>query len=141
MAYTLEELRRIWKSTDGRCHLTGRPIKLKDYGKTWEVDHSKPRAKGGSNHGNNLKPATISANRSKQARSSRAARRAHGLPRSPMSPAEQERRRSQNTRTGVAIGAAVGALMTVAMGPMGRVVGGLIGGIIGGLIGHDAEVE
>lgn len=104
MTYTDEQLKRIWKSTDGRCHLTGRRLLLKDYGKTWEVDHSKPRAKGGSDHGNNLKPALVSANRSKQATGSRATRRSHGLKRSPMSAAEQGRKRGGNTASGAVLG-------------------------------------
>jgi len=39
------------------------------YGKTsekgWEVDHSKPQSKGGTDHLNNLNPMNPSANRSK----------------------------------------------------------------------------
>ena len=134
MAYSEQELRRIWKSTDGRCHLTGRRLKLKDYGRTWEVEHSKARAKGGSDHGNNLKPALIAANRSKQTMTSRAVRRSYGLQRSPMSSAEQDRTRAGNTAKGAALGAAVGA---AAAGP----VGALVGGILGGLVGRSSRVE
>lgn len=39
------------------------------YGKTskmgWEIDHSKPRSKGGTNHLNNLRPLNTIANRKK----------------------------------------------------------------------------
>lgn len=128
MAYTKDELRRIWKSTDGRCHLTGRRLLLKDYSETWEVDHSRPRAKGGSSHGNNLKPALVSANRSKQATGSRAVRRRNGLTRSPMSPGEQGRKRSSNTAGGALVGATTGAAIA---GPPGLVVGGILGALLG----------
>ncbi len=76
--YTKEQLDHIWDK--------GQPIRGKDpdlyrkdiygnemykpsYGKTsekgWEVDHSKPQAKGGTEHLNNLQPMNSSANRSK----------------------------------------------------------------------------
>jgi 5-methylcytosine-specific restriction endonuclease McrA len=134
MSYTKAELRRIWASTAGRCHLSGKCVRLSDYGSTWEVDHSKPRAKGGSDHGNNLKPATLKANRSKQARSSRAARRDHGLARSPMSKKEQGRRRGNNTAAGLAMGAGAGAAI-------GGPPGALIGGLLGALFGNGRKVE
>ncbi len=134
MGYTKVQLQRIWKSTDGRCHLTSRRLRLKDYGITWEVDHSKPRAKGGSDHGNNLKPALVTANRSKQAMTSRAVRQGNGLRRSPMSVAEQQRNRVNNAAAGAAVGVAVGAAVA---GPVGAVVGG----VVGGLFGHGRKVE
>jgi hypothetical protein len=134
MAYSKEQLSRIWKCTDGRCHLTGKRLRLRDYGKTWEVDHSKPRAKGGSDHGNNLKPALMSANRSKQATSSRATRRKHGLTRSPMSREEQGRTRATNATAGGLAGAAAGAAI-------GGPAGALVGGVLGALLGRSAKVE
>ena len=134
MAYTEEQIRRAWKSTDGRCHLTGRRLRLSDYGRTWEIDHSKPRAKGGSDHGNNLKPALLVVNRSKQASTSRAVRRAYGLQRSPMSRAEQNRNRVNNAAGGAVLGAVAGGAMA---GP----VGALVGGVLGGLVGHGTKVE
>lgn len=33
--------------------------------KGWEIDHSKPQSKGGTDHLNNLQPMNTSANRSK----------------------------------------------------------------------------
>ncbi len=46
---------------------------------------SRQRARGGTDHGNNLYPAAISVNRSKQDRSSRSVRREYGLTRAPPS--------------------------------------------------------
>jgi len=139
--YTKEERKRIWERTDGRCHLTGKHLKLKDYGVTWEIDHSKPVAKGGANHGNNYFAASISANRSKQARSSRSVRRDNGLNRSPMSRKEQEKRRDANTLKGAAGGAAAGAALLGALFPPATLLGAGIGGLAGALLGNKAKVE
>ncbi|MHB8618547.1 MAG: hypothetical protein ACYDAG_03080 [Chloroflexota bacterium] len=55
------------------------------------VDHSKPRARGGTDHGNSLYPALKRANLSKGMRPAGAVRREFGLPRAPLSTrAEQE---------------------------------------------------
>lgn len=134
MKYTAEQRKRIWKSTNGRCHLTGRRLKLADYGTTWEIDHSRPRARGGSDHANNLKPATITANRAKQAASSRAVRRRHGLSRSPMSPAERSRTKSRRALGGAVAGAALAAAV---LGPPGL----FFGAAVGALFGHSGKPE
>jgi hypothetical protein len=57
MSYNREELREIFRKTDGHCHLTGKKLILKHYGKcddhgAWEVDHSRARARGGGDHWN-----------------------------------------------------------------------------------------
>ena len=132
MCYLKHELQRIWKSTNGRCHLTGAALRLSDYGRTWEVDHSKPKAVGGSDHGNNLKP--VSANRAKQARSSRSVRREAGLTRAPLSAKAIERARTDNAVGGALGGAGVGALL-------GGPAGALFGALLGAVFGHDSKVE
>ena len=47
----------------------GNTIYYHSYGKTsdmeWEIDHSKPQSKGGSDHLNNLQPLCTKANRQK----------------------------------------------------------------------------
>ncbi len=47
----------------------GNPMYKPSYGKNtpmgWEIDHSKPQSKGGSDHLNNLQPLNTSANRKK----------------------------------------------------------------------------
>ena len=73
----------------------------------WEVDHSRPRAAGGSDHGNNLYGAHISCNRSKGAVSSRAARTRHGTPRTPKSRGQrQEDKRETRFLIGTVVAAA-----------------------------------
>jgi 5-methylcytosine-specific restriction endonuclease McrA len=52
----------IFERTDGRCHLCSKPLALSNYGRlgrrgSWEVDHSKPRARGGTDRLSNLLPA------------------------------------------------------------------------------------
>lgn len=47
----------------------GNPMYKPSYGKNtpmgWEIDHSKPQSKGGSDHLNNLQPMNTQANRQK----------------------------------------------------------------------------
>jgi 5-methylcytosine-specific restriction endonuclease McrA len=47
----------------------GNPMYKPSYGKStemgWEIDHSKPQSKGGSDHLNNLQPLNTAANRQK----------------------------------------------------------------------------
>ena len=76
--FTQELLGRVWdkgqpiqgKNPDlYREDLYGNEMYKHSYGKTsakgWEVDHSKPQSKGGTDHLNNLQPMNTSANRSK----------------------------------------------------------------------------
>ena len=48
----------------------GNEIYYSSYGKNttmgWEIDHSKPKAKGGTDHLNNLQPLQTTENRKKQ---------------------------------------------------------------------------
>ncbi|MEX2477692.1 MAG: HNH endonuclease signature motif containing protein [Gracilimonas sp.] len=52
-----------------RRDVMGNVIYKPSYGKAsemgWEIDHSKPKSKGGTDHLNNLRPLQTSANRSK----------------------------------------------------------------------------
>ena len=84
MAYSLRQLERIFDRTGGRCHLCHGDLYFDDYGAPavldgWEVEHSRPRARGGTDHPNNLYAACVSCNRSKGTRSSAAFRRDFGL--------------------------------------------------------------
>lgn len=76
--YDDEKLRKIWnkgaeipgKDPDRyREDKYGNPMFWDSYGKRtamgWEVDHSKPKAKGGTDHLNNLQPMQHEANRKK----------------------------------------------------------------------------
>lgn len=70
MPYTNEELNKIYDKNNGYCWHCGIKLSFKNYGKigekaAWEVDHSNPLSRGGTDHLNNLVPACIPCNRSK----------------------------------------------------------------------------
>jgi hypothetical protein len=80
----------VYDRTAGYCHICEKKLAFKNYGVlgakgAWEIDHSKARANGGSDHGNNLYAACIGCNRSKQHGSTRAARAFHGRTAAPLS--------------------------------------------------------
>ena len=84
MPYSLDQLELIFDRTDGRCHLCHSDLYFEDYGAPaykdgWEVEHSRPRARGGTDHPNNLYAACVSCNRRKGTRSSAEFRRDLGL--------------------------------------------------------------
>lgn len=101
MSYDHGERRRIYDRTDGRCHLCREELAYRNYAAVgargaWEVDHSRARARGGSDCAANLFPACISCNREKGASSSRTMRAQHGFSRAPMSRDEQSATRVRN---------------------------------------------
>lgn len=133
MAYSDEQLDRIYDRTNGRCHVCRKRLAFTNYGSVgrrgaWEVDHSRPRARGGSDHGNNLYAACIACNRSKQAVTSRAVRAREGFKRAPLSQHGRDARRAANTTTGAIIGGIAGALV---LGLPGILLGGAAGGVFG----------
>lgn len=109
MPYDKGTLRSIYDRTAGRCHLCGKQVCFTNYGDSegrggWEVEHSTPRAKGGTDHGNNLYPAHISCNRAKGTLTSRTVRAWHGRTRTPLSKERQEAIRESNAWAGAIIG-------------------------------------
>lgn len=128
-----------WNKTDGRCHLCAKKLAFKNYGLhgargAWEWDHSVARARGGSDHGNNLFPACISCNRSKQTSDPRTVRRLNRLTRSPMGVAEKARVRGRNGRDGAFVGAVSGFAAGVP-------IGGILGFLAGQIVGESAPLE
>lgn len=122
----------IFEKTDGRCHICGKRLAFANYAAhgargAWEIDHSKPRARSGTDHLHNLWPACISCNRSKQARSTRSARAAYGRTRAPMSRVKQGAARERNTLIGGGGGAVVGGMIA---GPPGAMLGALLCGAL-----------
>lgn len=76
---TKEELRAIYDKTNGYCNLCGKKLSFVNYGKLsgrapWEIDHSNPISKGGTNYSRNLYPVCPSCNRSKGVKRQRAHR-------------------------------------------------------------------
>ena len=128
----VSHLRKIYSKTDGQCHICRKKLHFFNYGKhstkgDWHIEHSIPRAKGGTDHLNNLYPACIACNCEKGVSSTRSARNQYGNFRAPYSREKKEKIRDDNTSAGLLIGGAIGLIG----GPVGFFVGAAIGGIIG----------
>lgn len=72
MGYSIEDLEWIFSKTNGRCRHCQIQIAFGNYGRRdarggWEVDHSNPRANGGTDHGRNLWPLCWKCNLDKRA--------------------------------------------------------------------------
>ena len=68
--YSDDLLNYIYDKTGGYCAYCGKRLAWRNYGypgarAAWEVDHSVPVSRGGTNHLNNLVPTCIPCNRSK----------------------------------------------------------------------------
>ena len=132
MTYKEDQLRAIFQRTSGYCHICHKKVAFKNYGKfkargAWEVEHSNPRAKSGTNQLNNLLPACISCNRSEGTSSTRSIRAEKGKTRAPLSLERRKIARLLNAFLGGVAGVVVGSLF----GPWGRVIGLFIGASIG----------
>lgn len=132
MAYSPQQLDAIFEKTNGRCHICRKTLARQSYGtmKTpgaWEVDHSVPQAKGGTDRLGNLLPACISCNRSKQDSSTETARRKHGFRASPLS----KKKKTDNTWLGTVAGGTAGWIVLASLGPLGIVIGTVSGMTVG----------
>lgn len=114
--YSEEQLARAFRSTAGRCHLCKGALVEVHYGAAfvevatgWEIDHQRPRLYGGTEHGNNLRPAHISCNRSRQARSAAAVRAENGVARPPLSHSKRNERQAGGALAGSVVALLVGA--------------------------------
>lgn len=134
-----EKRRGVFAKSRALCHLCGESMAFVNYGnhgarRAWEIDHSIPRARGGSDHLNNLYAAHTRCNRSKQARSSASVRRQNGLSRAPMSAAAMEDLKAGDALTGAV---SLGLLGARFFGPPGL----LIGAVIGAIAAHAVDRE
>lgn len=132
MAKDLLQLRRIYDKTDGYCHVCHRKLSFQNHGKrdtkgAWHIEHSIPKAKGGTDHLNNLFPACIDCNIEKSTLTSRTARSYNGNTRAPYSKDKKEEIKESNTAAGILIGGVIGLVG----GPWGMAIGATIGGMIG----------
>jgi 5-methylcytosine-specific restriction endonuclease McrA len=139
MAWYDDSLDDIYYRTDGKCHICGKKLSRVNYASpgqkgAWEVEHSVPKSKGGTDCLNNLYPACISCNRSKGTYSSRTARAQYGRRKAPLSKEKKlERRRESAFRWGAGLGFA------------GLILGGWSfaagGAILGAAIGYHQDPE
>lgn len=123
--------RAVFARTNQVCHLCWKPMAFSNYGNhgargAWEIDHSVPRSRGGTDHLNNLYAAHTACNRSKQARSNASVRREFGQTRAPMSAAAKEELKTGDAWVGALSGGLLGARF---FGPAGFLVGAAIGAI------------
>ena len=123
--------RAVYDRTRGLCHLCHGPLAFSNYNNhgargAWEIDHSIPKAKGGTDHLNNLFAAHTTCNRAKQARSSASVRRQNGHARPPLSAAAMEELKAGDAWTGAITGGLIGARF---FGPPGLLIGAVIGAI------------
>lgn len=132
MAYQEKRLRRIFERTAGRCHICHKKVVWANYGRVdlrggWEVEHSVPRARGGSDHPTNLYPACIGCNRAKGSKSTRSARARHGKVHAPLSRGGRLWARIENAVAGCLLGMVAGAFVSAE----GALVGSWVGGALG----------
>jgi 5-methylcytosine-specific restriction endonuclease McrA len=132
MAYDDATLSRIYDRTGGYCHLCGKKLSFTNYGRAgrkgaWQVEHSVPRAKGGTDHGNNLFAACIDCNLDKSDSTTRTARSWHGRTGAPLSREKRKKGRTSNALAGGILGGLLGA----ALGPWTAAIGAGIGAKIG----------
>ncbi len=125
-------LKKIYAKTDGYCHICHGKLNFSNYGKhamtgAWHVEHSIPRAKGGTDHLNNLYPACASCNCEKGVSSTSCARAKYGNSRAPYSKSKKDKIKENNISAGLLIGGTIGLIG----GPVGFFVGAAIGGMIG----------
>ncbi len=139
MAFTSEQLTRIFDRTSGYCHICHKKLCRSNYGKVgrrgaWEVEHSVPQCKGGSDHGNNLYAAHILCNRKKGKVTTRTARGWSGHSKAPLSTEKRRVARAQNTVLGMLGGGIAGFAVG---GPVGCAIGIAAGGKLGNSLNPD----
>jgi hypothetical protein len=138
MPFDNDTLIKIYKRTDGRCHICNKRLSFVNYARpgrrgAWEVEHSNPKAKGGTDYFRNLFPACIDCNRVKGTATTRTARARHGRRRAPLSKEKQKEARFSNA----IVGGFIGGILGLFIAPWVGVVGVLIGSTVGHNINPD----
>jgi len=141
LAYDEQTLNEIYDRTDGRCHICGKKLSRINYSliegrAAWEVEHSRPRAKGGMDHLNNLYAACIRCNREKGTVTTQTARAWHGRTRAPLSKEKRREIKQSNTVLGTLVGAVVGILLA----PESLLLCAAVA-FLGGKVGYDKNPE
>ena len=126
-----KRLRIIYNKTNGYCHICHKKLSFTNHARysskgAWEIDHSKPKTKGGSDRVNNLFSACVSCNRSKSAKSTAIARRKYGNTRAPYCKAKKQQIKRQKTTAKAVIGGLVGSVF----GLGGMIIGAGIGAVV-----------
>ena len=132
MSFTTDELKKIYDRSSGYCHICHKKLAWKNYGEigargAWEVEHSNPKAGGGTDGLHNLYPACIPCNRSKGSKSVRSARALYGKTRAPLAREKREKAKILNSFIYGLGGAAIARVLW----PSATLLAGLICMIIG----------
>lgn len=138
MAYDKITLRKIYDRTTGYCHICKKKLSYKNYNRkgekgAWEVEHSRPRSKGGSDRLNNLYASCISCNRKKGTFTSRTARSWNNRRKAPLSKVKRKEVKYTNAMLGGIAGLRIGLYVNPIVG--------LVGAAIGGKIGYDVDPD
>lgn len=67
MPFSNEDVNYVYDKNDGYCYYCGKRLSFQNYGEngkrgSWQIDHSRAKARGGSNYRRNLVPACIHCN-------------------------------------------------------------------------------
>lgn len=134
MPFTKDELRKIYDRSSGMCHICGKNVAFTNYADAtpdargaWEVEHSNPKAKGGTDRLNNLYPACIACNRSKGTQSTRTVRARNGKTRAPLS---REKREIAKRKNAIIYGLGAGCIAYI-LCPPAALLAGLVAMCIG----------
>lgn len=138
MKYDDAFLDRVHAKTNGKCHICRKTLARRNHGRiksrgAWEVDHSIPRSRNGTDRLNNLLPACIECNRTKSSSSTTAARAVLGFSSAPFSAAKQK----ENAVTGGTIGFLAAAVVP----PHIRIPAAILFAVLGAVLGHDMESD
>jgi len=111
-----ELLNAVYDKTHGCCHLCHKKLAFANYGKngekgSWHIEHSKPKAKGGTDHLNNLLPACIPCNLKKGISHAKKIRKLNYLTRAPLSGPKKKEIKNNNMIALGAVGFIVGRLL------------------------------
>ena len=125
MLFAKDERRKIFDRTSGKCHICHENLAFINYATpdargAWEVEHSNPKAKGGTDRLNNLYPACIACNRSKGTQSTRTVRARNRKTRAPLSREKREKAKRTNA---ISYGLGAGAITYMLFPPAAWLVG------------------
>lgn len=125
-----ERLQKIYSKTDGNCDICHGKRNFSSYAahganSDWEVEHSKPKSKGGCDNLNNLFAAHITCKRGKGTPHTKTAWSHYGNTLKPYLKSNKQKIKSNNSASDATIG-----------GSIGFAGGGPVGGLIGSFVGR-----
>ena len=128
-----DRLNAIYDKTDVYCHICHKKLSYSNYGVlgakgSWHIEHSVPRAKGGTDHLNNLFPACIRCNLEKGTLHTKTVRKWNGVTRAPYNKSKKDEIKNDNMLGAGTLGFVIGAGIG---GPLAGIICAAIGSEIG----------